>query len=334
MNMPPSPTPFRAELQAAPLRIHGNLSTLELAPVLLAVAANPAAWSLAQGGVMGLYGRPGDLPNLAATGVSDVATNSETQGLRYSIAHPDLRIILTVSLGLYRIVARRSAGVRQLSDLRGKRVATMPRTSSAYHLDHSLRQVGLSEADVDVVPFVAGSDRPLSGITQAFLDGRIDAATVWEPELQKAQNALGADAVEFHDPQGYKEQFCLYSTAGKLADPVLRPRIVAFVREVVEASRRLRACPEPAWPLLAQATGQDREILAQCWRHHAYPASLSDDLLQVMVEEEAWVARESGRAPRDRAAISTLIDASVLHEATAPANAANDAVFPGVELPD
>lgn len=331
---PPDTPPQPAQPPRPSLRIHGNLSTLELAPVLLAVASHPAAWSLEQGGVMGLYGRPGDLPNLAARGVSDVATNSETQGLRYAIEHPDLRIILTVSQGLYRIVARRSAGVWRLSDLRGKRVATMPRTSSAYYLEHSLRTVGLGEADVEVVPFVAGSDRPLSGITQAFLDGHIDAATVWEPELQKAQNALGADAIEFHDPQGYKEQFCLYSTAGKLADPVLRPAIVAFVRAVADASRRLQDCPQLAWPLLAQATGQDGEIIRQCWRHHTYPASLPDDLLDVMVEEEAWVARETGRVARSRGAISTMIDPSVLREAMAPDVAANRDIFPSAALRD
>ena len=46
---------------------------------------------------------------------------------------PGLRIILTVSEGYYRIVARRSAGISSLADLKGKRIATFPSTSSAYY---------------------------------------------------------------------------------------------------------------------------------------------------------------------------------------------------------
>jgi NitT/TauT family transport system substrate-binding protein len=298
------------------LQVYGNLSTLELAPVLLA-AGSPGAQAVAlrQGGITSLYGEAGDLPNLAGKGVSDLATNSETQALRYSVRHPDLRLVLTVSEGLYRIVARRSAGIASVADLRGKRVGTMPRTSSAYFLDRTLRSAGLSEADVKVVPFVAGSSMPLSRLTEAMARGELDAATIWEPEMQKTQDALGADAIELRDPRGYRELFSLFSTEAKLRDPQLRPRIVAFVRSVIDTSARIRRDPRIAWPAVARATRQDERIIERAWPHHTYPASLPPDLLDVLVEQDVWVARESGRAPRDRAQLARLIDASVLQEA-------------------
>jgi NitT/TauT family transport system substrate-binding protein len=304
---------------AAALRIHGNLSTLELAPVLLALAQWPEdEATLRQGGIMGLYGLPGDLPNLHSQGSSDLATNSETQALRYSIAHPDLRLILTVSQGLYRIVARRSAGIAQLADLKGKRVGTMPRTSSAYFLERSLRTVGLGIEDIEVVPFVAGSPVPLTLIPNALKEGKLDAATVWEPHLQRAQDLLGADAIEFPSPCGYREQFSLYSTAAKLADPALRPRIVKFVRTVIQASRQLELQPQTVWPLLAEAMKEDASIVERCWPHHCFPASLPPELLDVMDDEEAWVARETGRIPRGRHELTQLIDSTVLAEARTP----------------
>ena len=307
----PTPThPLRG------LRVCGNLSTLELAPVLLAVDRvyeEPVV--LQQGGITSLYGQPGDLPNLVARGVSDVATNAETQGLRYSIAHPGLRIIFTVSEGLYRIVGRRSAGIAGLSDLRGKRVGTMPRTSSAYYLDSVLRKVGLTDCDVEVVPFVAGSDVPLSKVPEALMKGEIDAATFWEPELQKAQEALGSDAIEFYDPDAYREQFCLFSTEEKLSDPFLRSRIVAFLRALVSASRTVREQPQLVWPLVAAATQQDAGIIARAWRHHTYPAALLPGLLDTLVDEEVWLAKESGRVPRGRPELAALIDPTPLQEA-------------------
>ena len=45
--------------------------------------------------------------------------------------------------------------------------------------------------------------------------------------------------------------------------------------------------------------------------------ALVPDLLDVLVEEDVWVAKEKGRPPRSREALARLIDASVLKEALA-----------------
>ena len=80
---------------AGALRIYGNLSLLEMAPVLLAAGRiYPGKTVLAHGGVMSLWGKHNDLPSLNAIGKSDLATNSETQVLRSSYANPDLADIL------------------------------------------------------------------------------------------------------------------------------------------------------------------------------------------------------------------------------------------------
>jgi NitT/TauT family transport system substrate-binding protein len=62
---------------------------------------------------------------------------------------------------------------------------------------------------------------------------------------------------------------------------------------------------------------RDEALVARVWRHHAYPATLVPDLLDVLVEEEAWLASQAGRAPRSRAELARLIDGSVLEEALA-----------------
>jgi NitT/TauT family transport system substrate-binding protein len=282
----------------APLGIYGNTSTLELAPVLL--AAQHTGQTVKNGGA----------PDLFKPGGADVATNAETQALRISVDHPDLRIILTVSEGWYRIVARRSAGIASLADLKGKRIATVPSTSSAYYLHRMLATAHLSEADVTVVPIL-----PLSGMADALNDGRVDAVTIWEPEVQRAMDAIGPDAIQFQDRSVYRELFNLNTTAGRLADPTARRRIVALVRRIARESSGLRRNPKPAWAALHAATGYDEALIARVWEHEDYPAALPADLLDVMVDEEAWLARQSKRSPRSRAELERLIDRSVLQEA-------------------
>src|ERR1051326_3070504 len=87
------------------IRVAVNMTTIESAPVFLAAQNAPdVRMDLKSGGIPMLL--DGDV---------DAATNSETQALIRSIARPDLRIIMTVSECAYRVVARRSAGIAQLT---------------------------------------------------------------------------------------------------------------------------------------------------------------------------------------------------------------------------
>ena len=284
--------------QEAPLAIYGNTSTLELAPVLLAAARR------------GETVRNGGIPDLFKPGGAEVATNAETQALRASVDHPDLRIILTVSEGWYRIVARRSSGIASLADLKGRRIATFPSTSSAYYLHRMMATVGLTEADVTIVPIL-----PLSDMAPALKSGKVDAVTIWEPEIERAKQAIGADAIQFQDRSIYRELFNLNTTAGRLADPASRHRIVALVRRIARESDAIHRDPKPAWAALHASTGYDPALIAEVWEHEGYPAALPADLLDVLEAEEAWLARQAGRPARPRAELARLIDRSVIAEA-------------------
>jgi hypothetical protein len=44
-------------------------------------------------------------------------------------------------------------------------------------------------------------------------------------------------------------------------------------------------------------------------------ASVGDDMLATMLEQEPWMAEKQNRAPRPREAIAALIDASLWREA-------------------
>ena len=300
------------------LRIYGNLSLLEMAPVLLAADRIYRGKTLIEhGGVMSLWGKATDLPSLAAVGESDIAANSEIQALRGSLENSDLRFIFTLAECPYRIVCRRSAGIARLEDLRGKRIGTMLKSSAEYFLDRMLRTVGMQTHDVTIVPFMAKTDAPLTLMPQALLNKELDAVTVWEPQMQKASIAIGSDAIEFVDPSVYRERFNLCSTEAKLKDAATRHKIVAFVRALLVATERLRHAPQEGWLLVAEAARLDIQTIKDSWPYLAYPGTLSADLLDALIPAEAWVARETGAAPRTRGQLSQLIDVSVLREALA-----------------
>src|SRR5690606_10691189 len=135
---------------------------------------------------------------------------------------------------------------------------------------------------------------------EALLKHEIDAVTIWEPEMQRCADALGADAVSFFNAADYREQFSLMSSQAHLNDPMLRPRIVSLVKSLVIASEQIRRDPRHAWQLVANATRLDIKIIERAWPHNTYPGTLLGNLLDTMVEEDVWVAKETGRAPRNR----------------------------------
>lgn len=281
---------------------HGNISHLvkaerALSPILAAVST-AAAQKL-------LDDEPGDVE-------VDVVTNAETQALRFSVDHPDLRILFTVTEGLYRLVARRSSGINSLNDFKGKKVATFPRTSAAWYLVKELETVGLKESDITIVPLA-----PVMEISRALVDKEVDAIAIWEPASQDAVDRLGDDAIEFRTPGLYREIFNIHTTAEKLADPVKRRQIVEFSRKIIDCARQLRENPEPVFPLMAKVSGYDIDLLRRAWPHHNFTPGMTADLLDVLVEQEVWVAAETGRKPRTRAELATLIDDSVWKEANA-----------------
>jgi NitT/TauT family transport system substrate-binding protein len=286
----------------ANLAVFGNTTTLELTPVLVATKSDyPGKATVMNGGIPNLW-----------TG-ADLATNAETQALVQSVTHSNLRIVFTVCEGIYRIVARRSAGITSLGDLRGKRIATLPSTSSAYFLHAMLATVQLGETDVTVVS--SGSPSQIPGLLSSR---QVDAATIWEPEIQNAADALASDAIEFQDKTVYRELFDLHTTAEKLANQTTRRSIVEFLRALVKASNDIVAQPSSQWPLAASTTGFDATLIAKSWKNEAFPGTLVPDVLDVLEQEEIWLAKNSGRTARARAELAKLIDESPLMEAMGP----------------
>ncbi|ADL01354.1 conserved hypothetical protein [Brevundimonas subvibrioides ATCC 15264] len=294
----------------APIAIHGNKFTFEIAPVLLAADRfYPGRASVKLGGIPNLFGLEA-IPGFGEPGEADVATHAETQALRYSVANPDLRIILTVAEGLYRLVGKRSAGIASIADLKGKRVGTIAPTSSGYFVHRLLASAGLGSNDVELVKIL-----PLSDMGPALADGRVDAVAIWEPYMENAAAAIGDDAIEFGGEGIYREIFNLNTSVANLADPERRQRIVGFVRAIMQASAAMRADPSIAWPLVHASGGHPMDVIERAWRHHRYPAALAPDLLDVMVEEEQWLGMMDSRPARSRDDLASLIDPSVAIEA-------------------
>lgn len=291
-----------------PLDIRGAIGVVELGPVRLAAENLYGEGTFIEhGGVFSLV----DEENPA-----DIGSNAETQLLIHSVARPDLRIIMTSAEGHYRVIARRSAGINDIADLKGKRVGTMITSSSGYFLHLMLQREGLSFDDIELDDI-----RPYTAITTALLDGSVDAISIWEPHAENAIRQLGDDAFVVPAGDVYREIFNINTTAAALADPDKRARIVEFVKALIEATEATNADPRRAQQLVAVAGDYTVEEIERSWKHHTFLSAFPDDMLDVMVDEEIWLAGYEKREPRSREELARLLDRSVFDEAMAAAAA-------------
>jgi NitT/TauT family transport system substrate-binding protein len=281
------------------ITLAGLTTAPELAPVRLAATGiYPAKVTITSGGVDNLFGTNPPL----------VATNAETQALRSSVQHSDLRIIFTVCEGLYRVVGKKSAGINMLADLKGKTVDYSPGTSSAYFLHQTLATVNLSESDV------------LTGQTPSA-NSSSPAAAYWETNIQAFAGSIAAgDEIEFQEKDStgqyvYRELFNLHATSESLADPTKRRTIVRFVKALITASAQIRADVTVVYPLLTGPTNTNQADLAKSLNYERYAGTLVSDALDVLVPEEVWHAKVNNRTARTRDQLAPLIDDSVVKEA-------------------
>jgi len=286
------------------LKIAVNTTTIESFPVFLAAESLLAAGDQSVQLVMAPNGRAA-MSDLISGSV-DAATGSETQALLNSVADPRIRIVLTLSECRYRIVARRSAGIRRVSDLRGKRVAVTMNTSSQLYLASMLRTANLRESDVQLVP-QEGQE-----MAAALKSGSVDAVAIWEPHAQNSLEAISKDAVVFEDSSVYTEQFNLNTRSDVLSDPARRLALKRFVQAVNAASARIRKRPQGLIASLAPHVGLTERTVSAVWRQFSFPATLSNELRTSLEQVEPWIAETQKRQPRPRSQLVSLIDSSLL----------------------
>ena len=288
----------QARSPSDPFTVAVNTTTIEAGPVYVVEATPGAGVKVINGGVR----------NLSDRGVH-AATNSETQMLLASTTNPRIRMLLTVAEGHYRIIGRKSAGIASLADLRGKKVTTARQTSAHYYLFKMLGSVGLQESDITLV------DVERTDMAQAIARRDADAISMWEPEAQKALDGLGRDASVFENVRLYREWFSLYTTTDVLSDATRRRELVEFVRALLVATDKVRNRPQDAIPIVARKINQTEAMVKSAWAHHAFPAALPAEMLDVLTAEEPWVATLQQRAPRTRGQLAAFIDGSVLADA-------------------
>lgn len=214
------------------------------------------------------------------------ATCADTPIVTASFERDDFAVFATIAWtdrGAW-ITARRDRGIAAPGDLRGKTVATQRDSAVHFFLSAYLARHGIAEHEVDL-RFMPATELP-----EALAAGTIDAFSMRNPFAAQAKALLGGLAVEFYDPDIYRQTFNLVTWRHALAsDAAIWERLL---RALAAAEALVSRDSEAARRAVTGRLGGDRsEEMADDWDRYAFTLTLDQSIFVTLEDQARWSRR-------------------------------------------
>ena len=159
-----------------------------------------------------------------------------------------------VSDGAGKIMAR--PAIKELKDLRGRRVALESAAVGAFFVEHALRRAGLAASEVELVVLLPHEQ------AREYAAGRIDAAVGHEPFSGRLEK-LGAHAV--FDTRQMEGDVVRALVVRDDPPAIAPPRIARLVSDLFAAQAAFRPADAAAMTQAAKRYGQSAAEFARAW---------------------------------------------------------------------
>ena len=216
---------------------------------------------------------------------ADFATVAETPVMFAVLKDEKIFVIANIEASTMNnaIVARKDAGISTPADLKGKRVAFTPGTTSDFFLDSLLTANGLMRKDIQPVAL-----KP-EEFQDAIMAKKIDAASTWNYPLTQIKRQLGADGTIIYDREIYTETF---NIAARQDFVRKNPETVKrFLRALIKAEDFVAKNPDAAQSIMSAATDIDVGLIREVWNAFNYHVVLDQTLLITLEDEARWAMR-------------------------------------------
>lgn len=179
------------------------------------------------------------------------------------------------------VIARKDRGILQPGDLKGKKVGVFRGSNADFFLGRFLTLNGLSLGNIEIVnlnPFA---------MTEALVDGKVDAVMVWEPVAFDIMKRLGDKTVSWPG-QGSQPYFWLLAGTDKFikASPGVVDRLL---RALHQAEIFIKGNQDESIGIVANRVKTDPAVLKSVWPKYVYELSFDQSLIIAMEDEARWM---------------------------------------------
>lgn len=272
----------QTEKTVAKVRIAG----LALPGAGLLFIADERGYFREQGLEVELQGHPTGKAALEALyrGEAEFALAGDTPLVFNILAGQKLEILGTVYRpnGGIAVVARKDQAATPAA-LKGKRLGVTLVSSGQFVADTFLLAQGVDAAAVTMV------DLKQTDALAALQDGRIAAASLWQPYLADAQEALGANGVTFSTSGLYTFRLSLVSRDGYAGRNA--PTVRKVLTALQQAARFNSEQPEQTLDLLSKRTGIPKPSFKRFYLPAEYDLGLEQGLLLALDDQTRWALK-------------------------------------------
>ena len=182
------------------------------------------------------------------------------------------------------LVARRDRGIAKVEDLDGKTVGTIFGTNAQFFLDKLLLVHGVPKELVKIVGLKPNE------LVDALVAGRVDAVTVWNPDLTILDNKLGERAIDLYAEDFFVYRFVLVGKQEYIARHPAEVRQVLFAME--ESTRFIQEHPEQARVIISKSIGIDPVLMSGYFDPNDFYLTLDQTLLLALGDQTRWAMKQ------------------------------------------
>lgn len=242
-------------------------------------------------------------------GKSDVAVNNSLHIVRSDFDASRHVIIGTVAYSdnQTKLVARKSAGIATISDLKGKKIALPKAGFAHFFLEKFLLFNGLTLDDVEVV-FAGKKDLP-----DAIGSNRADGVINHGMPIAKTKELLGDDHVTFQNPTIHRKTNQILVPRAWVDEH--REQAKGLLRAIIKAENFIKTHTKESIEILAKAKNYNAREMARTVRHEmTYYLSLKQSIFTELEGMENWALDNGIVARKTPRNYFNLVDFSLLEE--------------------
>lgn len=226
------------------------------------------------------------LATMLSQGNLDMVTVAQTPIMFNSFNRSDYAIIaaMVCADNDVKILVRQDKGIKNPSDLRGKRVGITKGSTGHFFLGLFLTYNGLELSEVQAF------DLEATDLPQALADGRVDAISTWEPHILNAKSLLREKALLLPSEGVFREDF--YFVANRDFTENNPQALRSFLKAIEKGEEFIQKNREESIDIVSKRLKLDRKLTASVWSDFNFHLMLDQTVLITLEDEARWAIRE------------------------------------------
>ena len=217
-------------------------------------------------------------------GEVDIATCAEFVVVKKSFDEPDLRILGSIAASENTwVVGRKDRGIELPEDIKGKRIGVTIGSTGEYFLGRFLGAHDLSLEDIKPV------DLPPPQIVEQMINGTIDAAITWHPNIHTIEKTLGDNVVSYKGQEEQAFYFILLSVKSWVDDhPIHAERLM---NALIMAEQWMNDSQQQVKSFVARMMNLDLDYADKSLQMYRWKLNFPQALLVAMDAEKRWAIK-------------------------------------------